>query len=377
MDNNITKIQEIISKDKDYINLINTNFSPFRSLKINQTLEKASKEYFATNTYEPDSKGLASARTAISKYYADKQHAVDINKIFVTASSSESYSLIFNTLRDSKDEVLLPNPTYPLFDYIANLSNLNPVYYALNESDSWQPDLQDLASKITTKTKSIVLISPNNPTGSIISETNFIKILQIAEKHNISVIIDEVFTDYNFADSYTKIDFNKYKTNIFILNGISKTLASPDLKLAWIVANNCVSSETIENMELINDCYLNANYFSQFALQYILPLVSDVKNEIMPILEKNVNSLKQFCQENSNHFECNIPKGGIHVMIKIKNLKNEEQLVCDLLKEKKVNTHPSYFYDYDSAAAHLVISTLQNPENFQKGLSRIRDFVIQ
>lgn len=375
MENEISKTIALVESKADYINLISSNFAPYRPKSINAILEKKAQDYFAKTSYEPDSKGLLSARQAIANYYKSRGSEVDIDRLFITASSSESYSLIFNTSDIKDGEALLPNPGYPLFDYLTSFSKLKPVYYKLNEADAWQPDIKDITSKINAKTKFIVLIDPNNPTGSLIYKNSYEKIIKLAENNNIAIIIDEVFYEFTHSKQAEIINFNKINTPVFVLNGISKTLALPDMKLAWFACNNEVSETTLEQLEIANDCFLNANYFTQSALNELLTEKETVSKSINEILSKNAGFLKELTR--NGVINCNLPLAGIHAMIELNIDLDEESLVLALLNQKHVNSHPGYFYDYEVAKPHLVISLLQNPENFAKGLSRIQDFGIE
>lgn len=377
MENDITKLQNVVSQKSDYIDLIDTNFVSYRPGNINQKLSSFLNSYFTKNHYHPDSKGLLCARKAIALYYANRKLKISADKLLLTASSSESYSLIFNTLKDADSEVLLPNPTYPLFEHLSSFSSLKSVYYQLDRHNHWQPDIKDIESKITKNTKFIVFISPNNPTGSVIELRIYQQLMNLAVENKLTVICDEVFSEFYYNSRPQMPDINQFKTNIFILNGISKILAAADLKLAWLGFNNYVATDIIEKLELVNDCYLNANYFSQEALPMILPLVNEVRGAIMPMLEENKAVLSHLCQQNSLYFSCNMPEGGIHAMLHLNSTLDEDTLVCELLKQKSVNTHPGYFYDYDCTEPSLIISLLQNPEKFAKGLFKIKEFVIQ
>lgn len=377
MENNISQIQSLVINDEDYIDLIDTNFVRFRPQALLLKLQKLATKYFSQNSYLPDSKGLLSAREAISKYYSKSKLDYDKDKIFITASTSESYSLLFNLLKSENAEVLLPNPTYPLFEHLSDFSNIKPIYYKLVENDNWQPDVNDIKESTSDNTKFLVLISPNNPTGSIINKKNITEIFEWAESKGITVLIDEVFNEFTHTVNSTVVDINKYKTKVFLLNGISKMLASPDLKLAWIIANDFVEKDLLEELELANDCYLNANYFTQFCLAEILTFSTKVAELINPILKKNTQQLIKMCNENPSIFECNKPQAGIHVMLNVNIKLTEEELVCKLLTEKKVNVHPGYFYDYQGSEPTIVISLLENPENFKKGLFKIEQFGIQ
>jgi aspartate/methionine/tyrosine aminotransferase len=370
MENEIAKALEIAKKHPDFIDLMQTNFTAFKSGIPATTLTDLSAKYFANRTYNPDSLGLLKTRESISQIY---QGTIIPEKILVTASTSESYSLLFNALTATQDEILLPQPGYPLFEYLAEYSKITTKFYRLAESNNWQPDLISITKQISEKTKGIVLISPNNPTGSIITKENLEAIINIAREHKLFIIFDEVFSDFTYlGNKFTRPITNEVP--FFLLNGISKMLAMPDLKLAWIACNSAVSTEVLELLELANDTYLNANYLVQDMFPELLKNKELAQKGIKEILEQNY----KFLQENLGQgISANLPQGGIHAVIKLKIKLPEEAACLKLLRDYNLSLHPGYFYDLYSEEPHFVISLLQTPEKFAQALSILQSFVIQ
>lgn len=380
MENEISKLLEQVEKESDFINLIESNFLKFSSEQNfgipEEIFIKEATKYFKYNKYLPDSKGLLIARKAISDFYNEQNIISNPNDIIITASTSESYSMIFNSFTNIDDEILLPNPTYPLFEYLSDYSHLKPIFYKLDRENNWAINFKNLESKISKKTKGIVLISPNNPCGSILSANELSLILKIAKENNLFIIFDEVFSEFNNLKSLPRPELID-NVNIFILNGISKLLARPDLKLAWIkiISNNKV--EIIDKLETANDTYLNANYFIQYILPTLLKWSSKIRQDINSIININKITLNEVLKNKNSILKCNIGNGGIHSIISVKSEKSEEEIVLGLLKDYHLSIHPGYFYDFDNKEGNknFIISFLNNPEKFKDGIRRFLSYI--
>jgi aspartate/methionine/tyrosine aminotransferase len=376
MSNKISQVLAEIEKDPKYINLIASNFLDF--VNNNGTgfnpefLTGLAKKYFANHNYHPDPKGLLSARSAVSNYYGAEQASVNSDNIIITASTSESYSMIFNNFTNPGDEVLLPNPGYPLFEYLCQYSHLNPKFYHLQQNNSWEIDTTELEKMISKRTKCIVLISPNNPTGSLISQEILNQVVKIAEKNNLFFIFDEVFSEFRDAKFLPRPTPNS-GVNIFYLNGISKTLALPDLKMAWIACTGPDVEQSIDKLETSNDTYLNANYLTQSIFPELMQEKENISKRINILLEENRKTLKDFVSANTNIIFCNVGTGGIHNILTINTTTGEEDFVINLLKSQKVGVHPGYFYDLPAgkSTVNIIISLLLTNALFNEGLARI------
>ena len=381
MENEISKALGIAEKKVDYINLIDSNFQKFTKqfgFSIpSEILIKESTKYFNDHNYEPDPKGLLRAREAISKFYSEQEIKTDPNDLVITASTSESYSLIFNNFAEPGDEILLPNPTYPLFEYLADFSHLKPVFYQLDENDNWKVNLKNIESKINSKTKGIVLISPNNPCGSVISNSEIEEVLKISKKYKLFLVFDEVFSEFQ-SNYLLPRPLLTEGVDIFLLNGISKLLALPDLKLAWIKVISKNPEDVIEKLETANDTYLNANYLSQYMLPVIIKWSAKIRNDINFVLTQNKNILRELLKNAGPNFKCNVGQGGIHTIISVKTENEEEDIVLGLLNKHNLSVHPGYFYDLETKDGYknFVISFLNKPNSFKSGIQKfIASFV--
>ena len=376
--NEISKLIELLKDDKDYVDLVASNFLEFsidNNLAIPKSLIlKSIEDYFENHIYKPDSKGLISARNSISGYYQEYNLEVGPDEVIITASTSESYNQIFSNFTNPNEEILFPNPCYPLFEYLAAYSKVIPKFYRLDEVNKWKIDIESIRQSITKKTRGIVIISPNNPTGSIVTQEELDEIESIARDHNLFIIFDEVFSEFRTTEIFPR-PFGKRGVDIFILNGISKMLSLPDLKLAWIVVLGRNKNKFINILETSNDTYLNANYLTQFIFPTLMPYRTSIAEQINILLNINRNSLQEIVRLNPKHFVSNIGNGGIHSILKINTDLNEENLVIKILKQKKISVHPGYFYDIESPKhySHIVISLLKRPDIFKKALEELAE----
>ena len=364
-----------LKDELDFIDLIDTNFINNKFIFPRDVLEGEFGKYLINKKYLPDPKGLIFARKAISKYYKMQKLQTYPGQILITASTSESYNLLFNTFTEPNDEILLPRPTYPLFEYLAKFNHLQIKYYNLDPENNWQINIDSFENAITLKTKFAVLISPNNPTGSVLKSGEIDAILNICNEKKIDLIYDEVFNEFTDKDvQHTRPDLTNLNSHVYILNGISKMFALPDLKLAWICGFGPNIDEKFEELETNNDIFLNANYFVQSALPSLFEHCGGVQEEIRARLEVNRRILADAFSDDSR-FMYNPARGGIHAMIGINCTQlSEENFVLELLKTSHVLVHPAYFYDFqydDKNTIGIVISYLLPPEKLKQGLERI------
>ncbi len=328
--------------------------------------------------YSPNPKGNLQARETICKYYAERDISISPEQIILTSSSSEAYSLLFRLLCNVNEEILVPKPSYPLFDYLAQINDVAVKHYRLEYDGNWQIDFESLQKNISEKTKSIIIVNPNNPTGNFIHDGEREKLYQIANENNISVIEDEVFSDFRFQI----LDFrlkNSYPISHishlhFTLNGISKLLALPQMKLGWIViqGESKLQQEAISRLEILADTFLSVNTPIQNALPKLFLLRKQIQTEILQRIQSNYNLLKQ----QMSNSQCSIlnVEGGWNTIIKIPNTKSDEQWAKEILEDENVFVHPGHFYDFESEG-FLVVSLIQQKDIFEEGVVRIKKFV--
>jgi len=361
-------------KSNSTLDAINSNFLKAKLIYPTDKLISYSRNYFEHRNYIVDSKGIESARISILNNYSLPLD--QLNNILLTASTSESYLNILTNISDG-GEILFPSPAYPLFEYISKYSKSNFAYY--NLLDKYQNfDFKSLISKISKNTKAIVIITPNNPTGSIIKISELKKIEKICIDKKIKLIIDTVFDIFNFSDipNITPNDIGG-ELEVFWLNGISKMFALPDLKLAWIYYQN--PNETLlDNLETFNDTFLNANYLSQTILPDIFENSQNFQKKMIDRLTKNIEIVKQI---NSNFFKSSPPQGGIHFICSListnKFITTDIEFSDHLERYCQLLAHPLSFYEYTSEKPSVVMTILQTENNMNEIVNRINNFATE
>jgi aspartate/methionine/tyrosine aminotransferase len=320
--------------------------------------------------YEPAAAGLPAARAAVSDYYSG---SVTPDRILLTASTSEAYAFVFKLLADPGDEVLVPRPSYPLFDYLAALDSVRVVHYPLAYHGSWNIDFDALASSVTSRSRAIVLVNPNNPTGSFLKQSELSPLLALCREHNLALISDEVFADYvlnaqaPLVRSLTGID----EVLTFCLSGLSKVVGLPQMKLGWIVAGGPAGqrAKAIERLELIADSYLSVSALVQWAAPTLLGLRGELQRQILGRVRANRDFLVGQIGDFSP-WKLLDTEGGWYAILEAPRIQSEEDWVLHLLREQNVLVQPGFFFDFEREA-FLVISLLTPEGVFRAGTGRI------
>jgi len=362
--NQIYTLYEKLKGDKEFVNLISTNFSDHFTFP-KEILKGEVDKYLDSRKYSPDSKGNITTRKYISK---------DFENVFLTSSTSESYFLILSSIGNLGDKVSLPKPSYPIFEHLLNGIKIEYEFYDLRFENAWEIDI----SKLNTNNKFLVLISPSNPTGTCISQKKLDDILLWASKNRVIVILDSVFEDFSESKLNISTDYLAFK-----LNGISKQLALPDMKLAFIEVfsnNKEILPETLEKLEIQNDTYLNSSSLIQEIYPDIHSKSLDFQNEMKDSIRKSREKI--FKELVSLGFEVVKPSGGIHTLFRIKKSSKlsltEEDIVIKLLKEHKVFIHPGYFYDYEESEYYsFVMSVLDDKKEILEALKILKSICLQ
>lgn len=322
--------------------------------------------------YEPQPQGHPEVRAVIAHYYQTKGFEVPAENIFLTASTSEAYSYLFRLLVNPQERILFPQPSYPLFQFLGDLNDVRLDFYPFVYQKEWRIDSKNLKKLIRSDTKAIVLVNPNNPTGSFIKKDEQDMLNALCQQKNIPIICDEVFWDFAFDKSKHRTSFagNKHVLT-FTLGGLSKTLALPQMKLSWIILSGPPGAAALarERLEMIADTYLSVNTPVQNALERWFSLREQIQGQIKERLQDNLDFLVQEISPAS----CSLlaPEGGWYAVLKIPGPKGEEELVLKLLREDHVFVHPGYFFDFPEEETHLVLSLLPLSVIFQKGVRRI------
>jgi aspartate/methionine/tyrosine aminotransferase len=315
--------------------------------------------------YEPSARGLFPAREAIAKYYADRGRAVSPEQILLTASTSEAYAYLFKLLADPGDEILAPRPSYPLFEYLAALESVVVRQYPLRYDGGWHVDFAELERAISARTRAIVVVNPNNPTGSFLSSDEWDRLQAIAFDRGLAVLSDEVFSDYAFGAVPARAS-NRALT--FTMSGLSKMAGLPQLKLGWIVVDGADWETAINGLELIADTYLSVATPVQIALPDLLEASGAIREQIQRRTRANLADARTvFADSPINVLNL---AGGWTVVLQVPRIRSDQAWATMLLGERDVLVQPGFFYDFESDG-YLVVSLLTPPDVFSEGIRRI------
>jgi aspartate/methionine/tyrosine aminotransferase len=316
----------------------------------------------AARIYRPDSLGQAPAREAVARYYSGLRISSD--RILITPGTSISYWYCFKLLTESGDEVLCPQPSYPLFDYIARLAGVFMRHYRLDERRGWAIDLDHLESQISSGTRAIILISPHNPTGMVAAEDELRGLAEIAARHALPIISDEVFSEFLFGlERFPRIAATEAPL-VFTLNGFSKMFALPGMKIGWmaISGEEELVKKSVAALELISDTFLPVNEIAQFAV----PEIFQRGTSFLNTYKQWAGRCRATAVEALKGIGFTPPRGGFYITVPTKL--EEEEAAASLLKQEAILVHPGYFYDI--APDHLVMTFIDDPaligEHFNK-----------
>lgn len=320
--------------------------------------------------YSPSAKGMLCAREVVCQYYKEKGYDVNPENIFLTSSTSEGYLFLFRLLADPGDKVLFPRPSYPLFEVLTQLSDLELAQYPLNYGD-WSLD-EDAFESISKGAKAIVAVNPNNPTGSFVGNEDLKIINKVCANTDASIICDEVFLDYAFQDDFKPNSMVGNKENLtFVLGGLSKALGMPQMKLAWIVINgpDGLVEEAKKRLEIILDTFLSVNTPSQNALGPWMEQRAAIQKDILKRIRDNRETVRSMVAD-SNKLTLLEAQGGWYAILRLPGSLDEEEFCYGLLKNKKVFVHPGYFFDF-ALGSHIVVSLLSQQVLLENGMKAL------
>jgi len=316
--------------------------------------------------YEPTPLGLAAAREAVAEYYAQHGREVSPDRIVLTASTSEAYAYLFKLLANPGDAVLTPRPSYPLFEFLAALESVAVRQYPLRYDGAWHVDFGEMERAISERTRAIVAVNPNNPTGSFLTNEERERLQAIALERGIAVLMDEVFLDYAFETREERCGGDRALT--FTMSGLSKIAGLPQMKLGWIVVYGDRAKEAMQRLEWIADTYLSVATPVQTALARLLELAVGVREQIRERTGQNLAALR--AQFSGSAVQVLNVEGGWNAILRVPRIRSEQEWVIALLRDRDVLVQPGYFYDFESEA-FLVVSLLTKPEIFGEGIRRI------
>lgn len=326
----------------------------------------------ASLVYEPLALGSLSARSAVCAEWRRRGFAVEPERVLLTASTSEAYALLFKLLCDPGDEVLVPVPSYPLFECLARFEGVTAKPYPLAFDGGWHLDLAQVRAALSPRTRAVVMVSPNNPTGHFLKCAE----LELLAGLGLPLICDEVFASYplNAPADAAASALQAEQALVFVLSGLSKLAGLPQLKLAWTTVGGPAElvSEALSRLEVLADAYLSPGAPVQAALPALLRQRGTTEQAIAARLLRNLRALERAlvgCAADVLPVE-----GGWYAVVRVPRIVSEEDWVIGLLRHAKVVVQPGYFFDF-ADEAYLVLSLLTPPDVFDEGVTRLASYV--
>ena len=322
--------------------------------------------------YDPQPLGLWSARAAVAADFRRRGIVISADRVALTSSTSEAYALLFKLLCNAGDAVLVPQPSYPLFEHLTQLESVDAIPYALEYHGCWRIDVDSLRRAATDRVRAILIVSPNNPTGSFLHRDDLDAIANLASSRGWAIIGDEVFADY-------PLDASPNATHVlagadvltFSLGGLSKSAGLPQLKLGWIGFGGPASvvDEALAAYEIVADTYLSVSTPVQAAAAQLIERGAAIRTQIQSRIRRNLDSLRKLAAMHPSISVLPV-EGGWSAVIQVPQIRSEEALVLELLDKDDVLVHPGYFFDFDREA-FVVVSLIVEPGMFDKAVTRV------
>jgi alanine-synthesizing transaminase len=321
--------------------------------------------------YEPNPKGLESARLAVTEYYSARAAIVSADDMVLTTSTSEAYSFVFRLLCNPGDELLIPAPSYPLFGFLADIQDVKLARYPLVYDHGWQIDLHSLQQAITTRTRGVIVVNPNNPTGHFVKERELAALNELCAERGMALITDEVFLDFPVGDAKTVSFAGNEGALTFAMSGLSKIAGLPQMKMAWLISSGPkqMKAPALERLEVIADTYLSPNAPVQLATPAFLEQRHGFQRQLMARVRKNLAELDRqlALQKSCGRLEV---EGGWYAILRVPATGSDEELAIELLTKADVYVHPGHFFDF-SGDGYLVVSLIAREEEFAEGMRRL------
>ena len=327
--------------------------------------------------YDPQPKGLPVARAAVADYYQTEHgiHHLDPDRLILTTSTSEAYSFVFRLLCNPGDELLVPKPSYPLFEFLADLQDVKLVPYPLIYDHGWQLDFPSLQRVLTSRTRGVVVVHPNNPTGSFVHPQEQKALSHFCREHGLAVIADEVFLDYAHDGAARQTFAANPEVLSFTLSGVSKISALPQMKVAWIATSGPAAEvePAQSRLEIIADTYLSMNAPVQWATPVLLEQGKSIQKQLLTRVLANLKELDRQLAAQTTCQRLSV-EGGWYAVFRIPVTQTDDEFAVDLLRRKSVLVHPGHFYDFPSDG-YLVLSLITQKEDFAEGVHQILELV--
>jgi alanine-synthesizing transaminase len=322
--------------------------------------------------YEPEAKGLLAAREEVGRYYRE-DHAVmiDPESLLLTTSTSEAYSYVFRLLCNPHDEVLVPKPSYPLFDFLADLQDVRLIPYMLQYAHGWFLDFESVLRALTPRTRAVLLVHPNNPTGSYVKSEEIERLNGLCRERNLALIVDEVFLDYSLGGGGRRTFVANRDALTFTLSGLSKIAALPQMKVAWMATTgpDSLTRLALDRLEIIADTYLSLSSPTQWAFPGLFEQRKSLRPQLLDRIRNNWAYLKSAVAEKAS---CELldTEGGWYAVLRVAGDRADEDLAIEIMEKAHVLVHPGHFYDFPSDG-YLVVSLIASPNNFHQGISAL------
>jgi aspartate/methionine/tyrosine aminotransferase len=323
--------------------------------------------------YEPLPFGLPVAREAVAADFARRGFPIGPDRVVLSASTSEAYAFLFKLLCDPGDEVLVPRPGYPLFEFLAGLESVRTRAYALAHDGEWRVDVDVVRAALGPRTRAVVVVSPGNPTGACLKRDECSALEAVCAEHGVALVSDEVFADFTFRDDPRRAGSvaRDGPALAFSLGGLSKSCGLPQLKLAWTAVTGPLPlrRDALARLEVVADTYLSVSTPVQVAAAELLARRSELQEPIRRRLRSNLGALREAIGPGSPATLLE-PEGGWSAVLRVPATRTEEDRVTRLLEERDVLVHPGYFFDFPREA-FLVLSLLAPEGDFAEGVSRV------
>jgi alanine-synthesizing transaminase len=322
-------------------------------------------------SYDPDAKGLLSARRAVAEYYSTLEIIVPVEDIILTTSTSEAYSFAFRVLCNPDDELLIPEPSYPLFSFLADIHDVKLVGYPLLYDHGWQIDFHALQQSITARTRGVIVVNPNNPTGHFCKPGEMEKLNEICSSRRIAIIADEVFLDFHLAATRPRSFAANTGSLTFTMSGLSKISGLPQMKAAWLIASGPqeLKSEALARLEVIADTFLSMNAPVQRAMPLLLELRHGFQKQVLARVRKNLAELDKQMSVQSSCTRLDM-EGGWYAVVRVPATRSDEDVAIELLNAQGVYVHPGHFYDFPTDG-YLIVSLIALESDFNEGIKRL------
>jgi len=332
-------------------------------------------------TYQPSAQGMLSARQAVAAYYVEKGSRISPDDLILATSTSEAYSFVFRLLCDPGDTVLVPTPSYPLFDFLGDLNDVKLVPYELVYDHGWQIDFESLriamarAQTEDAKCRAVLVVHPNNPTGSYVKPQEVAELNRICAANQMAIIADEVFLDYSLSEEVPLTFSANAEALTFTLSGLSKISCLPQMKVAWIATTGpeALKNEALARLAVIADTYLSMSAPVQLAVPNMLEERRSVQPQLMRRICANLAELDAHLSTQSLCRRLSV-EGGWYAVLRVPVLGSDEELAIALLRDRGVLLHPGHFYNFPGDG-YLVASLITPNVEFSEGIRRALPFI--